>query len=257
MNEFNKQKGSAHIVVITALVLVVLAVLGFVFWQSFLKQDDSEKNNQSTETTSEQAGDLLTATFNPAFGSSTSFEYPSTWKLERTLTGPTPIDETGKQPTDELIKVTSPSGNNSVEYRIYSTGGVGGTCDLDSTPYEVAQMEYDSLDTFKGVIFSQLTIKNNASSTYSYNIGLKRASFAQGLTVGDPVCLTTASLAGFLGIDNDRTVNIVANIKSLDDDKGVSLNVNNIDTITDAYSGLEYTQMKAILLSTQSVLSEV
>jgi len=46
----NQQGSAAHIVIIVALVLVVLGLLGFVFWQNFLKKDTVTVNEQKQNT---------------------------------------------------------------------------------------------------------------------------------------------------------------------------------------------------------------
>lgn len=47
----SKQQGSAHIVIIGILVAVIIAALGFIFWQNFMKEKPTSTNTQTTNTT--------------------------------------------------------------------------------------------------------------------------------------------------------------------------------------------------------------
>lgn len=44
----NKQQGSAHVAVVIVLVVALLGALGFIFWQNFIKKDDTTKQNATT-----------------------------------------------------------------------------------------------------------------------------------------------------------------------------------------------------------------
>ena len=73
----NKQSGSAHVVVVTILVLALLGALGFIFWQNFLsKKEDSLKPAAMTSEEEPKKVETKVATSiysNDAF----SFEYPA------------------------------------------------------------------------------------------------------------------------------------------------------------------------------------
>ena len=76
------QTGSAHVVIIAILVIAILGLLGFVFWQNFI-----EKKNTITPTTTSTTKDTVT---DPYAGWQTytskylgfSVQYPSDWKLD-------------------------------------------------------------------------------------------------------------------------------------------------------------------------------
>ena len=74
----SKQAGSTHVIVIIILVLAVLGLVGFVFWQNFVK-NDTTKNTTTSETSNQQEGqnkDRLSYT-NEVIG--VSFDYPKNW----------------------------------------------------------------------------------------------------------------------------------------------------------------------------------
>ncbi len=47
----NKQQGSAHAILVIVLVVGLLGALGFIFWQNFIKDDDSAASTKQAETT--------------------------------------------------------------------------------------------------------------------------------------------------------------------------------------------------------------
>ena len=55
INYFQKQAGSAHVVIIVVIVAAVLGALGYVFWQNFINKDTSEITNDSKQTTTQSA----------------------------------------------------------------------------------------------------------------------------------------------------------------------------------------------------------
>jgi hypothetical protein len=50
----NEQGSAAHIVIITVLVVAVLGLLGFVFWQNFIKEEAPQQTATQTTTTVEK-----------------------------------------------------------------------------------------------------------------------------------------------------------------------------------------------------------
>jgi len=52
-NKMKKQQGSVHIILIGAVVAMLVAALGFIFWQNFIQKPDASENNNSniSETT--------------------------------------------------------------------------------------------------------------------------------------------------------------------------------------------------------------
>lgn len=49
LKQLDRQKGSAHVVIIIALIIVLLGILGFVFWQNFIQSKNSTTNSTSIE----------------------------------------------------------------------------------------------------------------------------------------------------------------------------------------------------------------
>ena len=86
MKTTQKQSGSAHVIIIVVLALVIAGLLGFVFWQNFIvKKDDGKSVTQQstgtgTEKTETKGEDNLTYK-----GSDFTFQYPkSGWTIKET-----------------------------------------------------------------------------------------------------------------------------------------------------------------------------
>ena len=48
----SSQKGDAHVVIIISLVVALVAIIGFVFWQNFMQKKDTISNKSSTSASS-------------------------------------------------------------------------------------------------------------------------------------------------------------------------------------------------------------
>src|SRR5687768_8592152 len=77
------QKGSAHIVIIVILVIALLGVLGFVFWQNFMKSDTTKDASKVTDTQkSENKPNAETLVYH-SDSIGIEFKYPKDWiKIE-------------------------------------------------------------------------------------------------------------------------------------------------------------------------------
>ena len=81
VKNYSQQKGSAHIVIIVLLVVALLGALGFVFWQSFMKEKDvnTTETSNSVDTSKDETKpktDGLTYR-NESIG--IEFTYPKDW----------------------------------------------------------------------------------------------------------------------------------------------------------------------------------
>lgn len=83
MNKQKSQQGSAHIIVIVILVIALLGTLGFVFWQNYVKVDDSGKVSlvDNEKTTNEESDSGKAAVDNNEYLSI------SEWGIKGTYTG--------------------------------------------------------------------------------------------------------------------------------------------------------------------------
>lgn len=82
MKQTNRESGVAHAAVVIVLVLVILGLLGFVFWQNFLQKKPAAKSSHTTAATTKRAADPYSGwkTYtNSDLG--ISLRYPSDWTL--------------------------------------------------------------------------------------------------------------------------------------------------------------------------------
>jgi len=88
---FQKQSGSAHVIVIVILILALLGTLGFIFWQNFINDDSSKAVTRPVNTSGSQEVDVKEAENKVYDDSELTFEYPATgWNLVDT-SGPDDI----------------------------------------------------------------------------------------------------------------------------------------------------------------------
>jgi hypothetical protein len=123
-----KQQGHALMIIfIVAAVLILLAALGYLFWQSMSKSTksaDTAQSNASTTTSDPQ----VTMTKYCATGEKLCFDYPSSWTVVKDA------EESGSHDTgytgDDL---TVKSDTGLAPLALHSgIGGIGGTCDPES-----------------------------------------------------------------------------------------------------------------------------
>lgn len=127
------QSGSAHLLIIILLLVALLGSLGFIFWQNFMKAD--ETNKQSTEKTvkpSEESSDSLTISLGNYLAKKFVLTYPKTWTLG--------ANESASADSGliENVRITSPSKNVYVDYVSYFDNSSGYVCgnDVESHTYE-------------------------------------------------------------------------------------------------------------------------
>lgn len=112
------QSGSTHIIIIIVLVVALLGVLGFVFWQNFLNNPTTKTAtqavNKDTTSISQPAVDdiELTETATASYGETTmSLQYPKSWKLG-----------------SDSNTLTSADGKVVLSFTLTPPEGIGGTC---------------------------------------------------------------------------------------------------------------------------------
>lgn len=118
MKSQNLQKGSAHLIIIIVLAVVVLGLLGFVFWQNFVNTDDSNQSQTAQDESSTNPD--LPETYTSEFARFT-IKHPSDWTLIKKV-----VNDEDPVFSSEGSSLTSPSG--TVLTLRADNGGRGGTC---------------------------------------------------------------------------------------------------------------------------------
>ena len=177
-----KQKGSVHIVIIAILVVVILAVLGFIFYRNFMGKPIEQSNREAKQPA---AVEMQTAQFEYG-GKTYILDYPKGWS-ESALD---PASE------DKNLAITSPSGSVEVRFSV-SAGGLGGMCDttdgLKVRFYQVSKERNVKLtDEPLRLVESMSDVQGGG---YSYRIGLSPEGAETHAAVGDSHCTT-----GYVGV---------------------------------------------------------
>jgi hypothetical protein len=113
-----KEQGSAtHLAIVVTLVVVIIGLLGFVFWQNFLNKEAKDGPKTSASQTTEVETSTLPESYTSDYGMF-SLRYPADWKLA------TDVTDMG-----EASSLTSPSG--TVLSLVAHGFGRGGSCSAE------------------------------------------------------------------------------------------------------------------------------
>ena len=182
------QKGSAHVVIIVILIIALIGVLGFVFWQNFIKKDDVTKP-ATTAVSDETTEKPITYKTYTTDIYDISFEYPDTWSLGNT------VKSDDENDVSRSTTITTADGID-VDFKV-GIRGLGGTCDAPAT-YSVIDTSSTKVPGDQTVNFS-LTLQPNADGSFEGYYGL--TDYYK--TVGDvQVCPNTFYYV-FSPTDND------------------------------------------------------
>lgn len=157
------QSGSAHLIVIFILVLTIIGLLGFVFWQNFMQpkatmisnSDSSNSSSTTADTSSEETDtDNNTVILNKSFtenvtGENLTLDYPDGWTIE-SKTGLNPSQATSHTNT----YITSPDANVKITFWA-GADGLGGTC--GNNPSNITSVKTYSLPNYSGYTLYEIT----------------------------------------------------------------------------------------------------
>lgn len=249
----NIQKGNAHTIFIILLTIVLLGILGFVFWQNFNKNEpiDDEKLVFKAEATPK----LLAVSLNKGFMVDIAINYPENWTLERSVNGSFPINlENGA--TSETLKINSPSKKYYVKYSVGSSAGLGGMC-IEDEAGVIEQIGFDR-SGLEGTSFAK-TIVTNQNGQFLYYAGLLDKKVEGDSKPSDSTCELFSTNLTHLADSEDGTpiylFEASIHIEGLNDPaKFISgEGTTNSDEIENAFKNKEYEQAKAIVISTKRI----
>ena len=158
MNKRNNQLGSAHIVIISILVVALLGLIGFVFWQNFIQNKDTATTNQSTTTATPAPTTYKTFT---SANSSLTFQYPDNWATSE-VTAPEGIVEV----------VTVKDSRGKTVAALQTNSQLGGACDYSQAPvYTTLDLSSTNIKATQPVFFG-LTALTSTDGGYDVHYGL-------------------------------------------------------------------------------------
>jgi len=166
MNNLTSQRGSAHVIIIVIVSLLVLGAVGYVFWNNFIRSKD-EVVSQATSTTTtdtptvDTKNELAYKTFTTD-RYNVSFEHPETWGVAQTTS-----DDSYAYVRSYDVKVSE-----DAQLSLSTGGQVGGTCEeSDRLTYDVVSAKAVDVKANQPVYISYV-VYPNADGTYSGTYGL-------------------------------------------------------------------------------------
>ncbi len=150
-----KQKGSLEIIGVIVVVLLLVGGIGFIAWNNFVKKDATESVVKETEKEEvKEAREYKTVEIADSFPVKLSTRYPADWTLIVVGEGPKAGSD---DPVQQKISVTSPSKEYTVSYMVIARGGLGGTCDQD-TSGAIQSISRDPVAGFGDALFVETTV---------------------------------------------------------------------------------------------------
>jgi hypothetical protein len=242
----SKQRGCAHAVIIIVLVLTIIVLLGYVFWQNFVdKKEDMPGQSSSIPAEATEPEDatkeLKKLTINEGVGVDISFSYPEDWNVERSY------NEDSERPS-ESVNLESPSGKVSIYYYV-GPGGVGGNCDPAYVD-KVGFVQSENIPGLNMASFSEIIFKSDDKYRLSAT-GAVTKKYISDVKVDDLAC--SAYLINFVDLKETSeyltTMNAVIHIKGVTGSSD-NLSYSSIDEIRSIFEEKEYKEAKAIIVST-------
>lgn len=172
------QKGSVHIGISIVLIVVVLGLIGFIFWQNFVRNKDDGTNTAVSGSQNVGIASTLTQTKSiTQSGATFSFNYPQSWTIKET---------DANEGT-----VSSADGSVYYDYSLTPMGAFGQTCDQDAT-VKISYFGWDKSSLSSSVIVTEYINESveGTASTYGYGFGLAddTKDTIKNSIVGQPGC---------------------------------------------------------------------
>lgn len=250
-----KQKGSIEIVLVTVAAIVMLGVVGFVWWNSTnAKESTAQPSSQNVKVEKKKNGNKYkTAQIDNTFPTKLSWKYPEDWTLTKYGRGPT---EGETDPVSQTFVMTSPSKEYEVTYIIAVNGGFGGTC-IPEYAGNVVSITREPIAGLSNMSFVELiSSSDNAPDgmKYGYISGVYRDSDnLRNASQGSSMCKVGSG--GFIQLTEQMDTNLIAanirmnkvNPKQAD---GNEAPIKDMAAIKNAYESDEYKESVKILRST-------
>lgn len=179
-----QEDGSAHVIIIVGIVLILCATLGAVFYQQFTNKKNvlksSEKNDVAKVTQKPAVKTVPTQDFSLTSGSRTiSMKYPEGWKVE------------SKEQADTANvsrTITSPDGKYTIHVSLINDGlgGTAGDC-----PLVYASASLTDIPNGTGELLFEYTTEPTSGSTQNGDAGavvVSNATQKSDLSVGNAGC---------------------------------------------------------------------
>ena len=172
MKQRQLQRGSAHAVIIIVLVVALLGALGYIYWQNFV--GNQQTNGQTDTKTTTDAVSPVTTSYGDL---SLTLDAPKEWKVEKT-------DHTMPAKASQTM-ITSPSGKVGVDIMIgepYLDGacGLASVVEINKYPTKIDNLQlFETTSKFEG----------DGGYTVQAYVLPTAGVMAKGLKVGENPCV--------------------------------------------------------------------
>lgn len=126
-----QENGSAHVIIIASIVVILCATLGVIFYQQLMNRKESSKPSEKSSVEKTTAQPVIQAVPTQDFsltvgGRTVSMKYPDGWKVE------TPDSVDAANAANASRTITSPDGKYTIIVDLLGdgTGGTSGDCSL-------------------------------------------------------------------------------------------------------------------------------
>jgi hypothetical protein len=279
----SRSAGSTPLIIVIIVVSVILlGVLGFVFWQNFVKDKTIASSDEITsfEDCKKQAGNKILETYpeqcvtrsgktftgptnqvavNPGVeycttGEKLCFKYPVTWAMKTESTAS--VDNPGFN--GDKLTLTSPSGKLTLHLQS-GIDGIGGTCGPDGTLTRVLESTaIAGMTGFKadeyGLESAYVTKVITSAQDDAYTPNLYVSNSRQYTTAGDiteisGLCFSTLLTGRNVTLSNDYVGSGAFVFGLFGNSVGPAPSYSTIDEATKAYDTDNYVAAAAILAS--------
>lgn len=250
MNKYKLQSGSAHIIFIIVISVVLFGALGYIYWQNF-----KESESASTMPFSKNIIVKLSSK------ASITFSFPENWKAEKGTSSqdhePASTTINVLEPDGSPINIVSPSENivigiSSFDYYIRDQ-----TCPSSYLNKSYLSFESQALTNYNGVSYVQYISKDHSSSEYMARLQ-NSPKYSDQEMLSKSVCTMNANSLieyklpdGNAGQFGDSTGTLQVNIAFYGDIKGPgsSADTYSLSYIKNTFNSSEFKTAKNILLS--------
>lgn len=254
----NSQRGSIELIAVTIITLLLISGVGYLAWNNhFEKPAESTRSNADERSVKQSQSDarLKYTASDATFNTSATLKYPDGWSYKHLYISHdqngNKIESTEPQSntTNDISRITSPSGNVVIQMDIFINGGIGGTCRNDLS--KLAYITREPISSFPGANYLEYIERrgDDTQGYYRYFLGVGRDDVEINnvtLTSNTSCNLVYAGLLNLSKQDADgKDLPIItANMTFKDiDDKSSS------EQIKSKFSGDEYETAKDILKS--------
>lgn len=249
----SKQAGSAHIIIIVILAVALLGALGWIFWTKVSEKNPAKATaitkETSSDTTKRPKTNYMTDSIGSPFGETITFSYPDTWSIAKTVSGPTPANDTNFSQDSATIR--SKNGLYEVTYGI-SNGGIGGTCSPEDSG-TVLSLDYEKIPSDPSVAYVNYIFKGK-SGGYTGKVGVSRFDIGNGTTLtniqsGDSTCKVGLGVLTSYNVAHGGFANLIITTRIGSADATVD-ETQSLDEIKRRVSTDDFKELKKIILST-------